>query len=161
MAPLLRLFLAGLPDLLKACLDDRADLRRMPLGVLGILRPDKRKGHNRSRCVGLFQSPQRGHKHMALSLAVPRITQQTPIRITDTHGTGNPHHIMELGCRRQNDGAKTFLFQYTSGLSHGPAAEGSGRCQQHRFHIFLFHLLGHGDYGRGQKFIAFKLKTVV
>ena len=128
-APILFLFLAGLPDLLKAYLDDWADLRWMPLGVFGLLRPDKRKVLNRSRFVGLFQSLKCGHEYMALPLAVPRITQQAAIRIGDAHGTGNPHHVVEFGCRSQNDGGKTFFFQYTSGLSHGLAAERSGRCQ--------------------------------
>ena len=50
----LLLFLSGLSDLLKAYLDDRANLRGVPLGVLGLLRPDKRKVLHRSGCVSLF-----------------------------------------------------------------------------------------------------------
>jgi len=97
--------LAGLFDLFEIKPDQRGHLRRLPVGLFGILRPGERKMHNLSWLSCLFQKGERFQQDLPLSFFISNLTHRSSIGIFNGCCSGNPHSPVKLmGLRKDDSG---------------------------------------------------------
>ena len=98
------------------------------LGWLGSL---ERQMTNAARRIDLAESLQHSSQHSRLSGGVTRLTQCAPQRILDRGNAGHTDRRRQIGHGCERDRRETCCFDFALRQSNGPAADRSGRHQDH------------------------------
>jgi hypothetical protein len=114
-----------------------------------------------SRLPGLLQHLQGFENNVSLTLLVPHLADGSSVRITDCRGSWNSDRPVKLVRRREHDRRESGLFQHSGSQSAGLAAKRSGRCEQDRIDLLLFHVLRYRYDALFQEVGALPLEPVV
>jgi hypothetical protein len=104
------LLLSSLPDIFQIILNERRDLRGLPIGLLWFLGPGKREMPNLSRFLGLFENRKDFDEHLPLPFPVPDLTYWPSIGIFNGGCSRYAHSPSKFMGRRKNNSGKTSLF---------------------------------------------------
>jgi hypothetical protein len=95
---------------------------------------------NLSGLPGFLKNLQSGQQDLSLAFPIAGLPYGPPIGILDGCLPRNSDGPVKFVGRREDERGKSSLFEKSGSQSDGPAAEGSGRRQEHGVNALLPHL---------------------